>query len=224
MPQDITAVHTRDIVSWLIEEFNDNKRELFKTQGILFSKINSAQRVIARETKSIKEDAYIKLVPDKVYYNYAELPIVISDIVQIESVVTVDENDTESKPLSYKNQPTFEQIIKTDASIRLPKYYGFDEQQFFYWKPFSDATHRMLIRCSRYPHIDERVNYDKDPIIPTKYYEALKYKTAQLCCSIDDSLDGRANSYKRQYDEEMYELSVNLKTLDTHTQIYSDRL
>lgn len=224
MPQEITAQHTRDLVSWLIEEFDDNKRVLLKTNGQIFTKLNEAQKKIARECKCLKEDTYIILKPDKVYYQLAELPIVISDIAQVENVVIVDSNNTESKPLIYRNRPTFERLIKTDTSVSTPLYYGIDETQFYYYKPYQTAGYRMLIRCSKLPHLDERINATIDPILPMpKYYDLLKYRTAFLVCIGNKDLADRAESYNYLYKEEMDSIKTTLKTLDSHEQTYAER-
>lgn len=224
MPEEITAQYTREIVSWLIEEFDDNKRVFLKTNGQIFTKLNEAQKQIARITRCLKEDCYVILEPNKVYYSLAELPVVIADIVQIENVVIVDSDNTESKPLDYRNRPTFERHIKTDTSITTPMYYGIDNVQFYYWKPYQTAGYRVLIRCSKIPHLDERISATIDPILPMpKYYDLLKYKTAVLTTMSNKTLRDLTAGYSLLYEAELESIQLTLKTLDSHEQTYAGR-
>lgn len=199
MPQQVTTPKTRELITRVNVELGNVAYDIIQTPDEIFSKANSVQEEICRNTFCLNEPAIeTDLIPDKWKYSYISLVDSVQNILKIDVVRIINPDGSQSLPLTKIPQTEFYKR-QGDTSVSIPKYYDFDGKVFLIWKPYSLTGYRIKIECARLPLQAEQISYDNDPVCP--YFDSLVWGTIAQCIASRKDLIAKFNLeyYDAQY-------------------------
>lgn len=187
-------------MSYLRRNTSDFSRERIKSDDMHFEFIDEAIRKICVDTKCLQLPVFIKLEPGVWDYSNASIVQTIGTILQAEKVEIVDKAGKTLYRLenSYKTQ--FQNYLSDDC-ITEPKYYYLTDSSFWYSRPVDDYGYYAKIFCSRVPLPGERVDFDRDPVIPGKYLPFVKYGAMIEIADAYPELDIDVRRWERKFEE-----------------------
>lgn len=221
MPDLISAINTRALVSYAVSRVNDEERIEFPNNGEIYDCANKICREIARHSKLLKADLYIPLIPNQLEYSYLQVADHLINVVQVETVTYLN-GDIESAPLTYRNKKVFRNETIQDTTVIAPTYYTYDNINIAYWRPVGNAGGRLKLRVARDLYENELLSNLVDPPFElwARYSDYIKYGTvSEMCLARPDNekLQKIQQNYERLY-KQYKDLDLIPKTLDTHVQ------
>ena len=191
--KEITAQRTREIVTYVRVKADDLEGKIIKTQDEIFAELNDCIDEIAKETfcHSVP-DITTPLVPDQTDYVLINVLDTPQTILRIKQIRIINPDKSLSKPLVPIPQNVYN-MYSSQTGIYMPKFYYFDGQTIFIWKPYSQKGYQINIVCDRVPTESEYAGYDADPVIPILYDKYLKYGTLYRLGSSINSLSEKLN-------------------------------
>jgi hypothetical protein len=199
MPRPITAEQSRELISFVRSQFNDQAYRIIKTDDEIFEFENFIQKEIAKNTFCLDDkDLEFAMIPNTEEYSLLSVIDTPQSILRIDEVSVIDTNGKAGKPLTKLTNETYSNY-KGDTLITTPKYYNFDRNKFYILRPYSVAGYRIKIKHSRIPGRSEACSYDVGTVLPLMYEEYLKYGTAMLIALKYEEWSNKAPFYESMY-------------------------
>jgi len=199
MPRPITAEQSRELVSFVRSQFNDQSYRVIKTDDEIFDFENFIQKEIAKNTFCLDDkDLEFAMIPNTEEYSLLSVIDTPQSILRIDEVCVIDTNGLAGKPLTKLTNEMYKNYQR-DTFIATPKYYNFDRNRFYILRPYSITGYRIRIKYSRIPGKDEACSYDIGTVLPFMYQEYLKYGTAMLIALKYEEFNGKAPFYESIY-------------------------
>lgn len=199
MPRPITAQQSRDIVSFVREQFEDQAYKTIKSDDIIFEFENFIQDEIAKNTFCLNDkDLLFAMIPNKEEYSLLEVIDTPQVILRIDKVSIIDSSGAESKPLEKLTEEMYREY-RLFTGIATPKYYDFDRNRLCIVRPYGVTGYQVKLKYSRIPGDAEQCGYDQETVLPVMYRKFLKYGTAMMISAKYPEWSDRSQFFENIY-------------------------